>query len=173
MSRICPKCNYVRKAADSCPAWQCPSCQVAYDKVGAAQNATYGRHSAAIHAAGTPAGGTLKWVLVFAFAAAGIWFARPWWQHHPSTQAKAAAEQPAVTLYSTEWCGYCAATRKFFDANGIRFEELDVEKTTSGYEGHKKLGGNGVPLIVVGDDVIHGYNEPALRDSLQPWLAKF
>jgi hypothetical protein len=30
----CPKCGYVRLATDVAPAWQCPSCQVAYVKAG-------------------------------------------------------------------------------------------------------------------------------------------
>lgn len=30
----CPECGYVRLATDVAPAWQCPSCQVAYAKVG-------------------------------------------------------------------------------------------------------------------------------------------
>ncbi|KQV53656.1 MULTISPECIES: hypothetical protein [unclassified Duganella] len=29
----CPKCRYTRKADDYAPAWQCPSCKVAYNKV--------------------------------------------------------------------------------------------------------------------------------------------
>lgn len=29
---LCPKCNYARTAADSSPAWQCPSCGIAYNK---------------------------------------------------------------------------------------------------------------------------------------------
>jgi hypothetical protein len=28
----CPKCGYERRAADTAPDWQCPSCQVAYVK---------------------------------------------------------------------------------------------------------------------------------------------
>lgn len=32
----CPKCGYVRTAADTNPAWQCPSCHIAYHKYGAA-----------------------------------------------------------------------------------------------------------------------------------------
>jgi glutaredoxin len=171
MSRICPKCNYARKAAESCPEWQCPSCQVAYNKVGSVQDATYRRQAVPVRADAKPSA-ALKWIVVLAFVGVGIWYGKPWWQHLPAAQAKEAAEQPMITLYSTEWCGYCAATRKFFDANGIRFEELDIEKTTAGYEGHKKLGGRGVPLIVVGDNVIRGYDEAALRDSLHPWLAK-
>jgi len=29
----CPKCRYTRKPEDYAPAWQCPSCKVAYNKV--------------------------------------------------------------------------------------------------------------------------------------------
>jgi hypothetical protein len=29
----CPKCGYQRRPEDTAPAWQCPSCQVAYAKV--------------------------------------------------------------------------------------------------------------------------------------------
>ena len=28
----CPKCRYVRRPADTAPAWQCPSCGIAYAK---------------------------------------------------------------------------------------------------------------------------------------------
>lgn len=28
----CPSCGYVRKPEDLCPDWQCPSCQIAYNK---------------------------------------------------------------------------------------------------------------------------------------------
>lgn len=28
----CPNCGYVRKPEDLCPDWQCPSCQIAYNK---------------------------------------------------------------------------------------------------------------------------------------------
>lgn len=33
MIKTCPKCGYERKASDSAPEWQCPSCGVAYAKV--------------------------------------------------------------------------------------------------------------------------------------------
>lgn len=31
--RICPRCKYARQATDTAPDWQCPRCEVAYDKV--------------------------------------------------------------------------------------------------------------------------------------------
>lgn len=32
-ARVCPRCSYARQATDTAPAWQCPRCEVAYDKV--------------------------------------------------------------------------------------------------------------------------------------------
>jgi mycoredoxin len=32
-----------------------------------------------------------------------------------------------VTMYSTEWCGYCRRLKREMDETGISFEEVDVE----------------------------------------------
>ena len=80
--------------------------------------------------------------------------------------------QPEVTLYATDWCGYCAATRRFFADNGIQYRELDIEKSSEAAKIHRALGGNGVPLIVIGDDIVNGYNEANLRQLLRPWLKR-
>ncbi len=40
MSTACPKCNYLRQPVETVPDWQCPKCGVAYNKVGAAANAS-------------------------------------------------------------------------------------------------------------------------------------
>jgi glutaredoxin len=61
-------------------------------------------------------------------------------------------------------------TREFFASNGIRYTEEDIEQSSTALQQHRKLGGNGVPLIVVGDEVVKGWNEQALRQLLGPWL---
>jgi glutaredoxin len=118
-------------------------------------------------------GGAGKWLLILLVLAAAFWFGRPLIQQRSlSTEAAVAASQPEVLLYATDWCGYCKMTREFFAANGIRYIEHDIEKSSTALSEHKKLGGNGVPLIKVGDEVISGYNEAALRQLLGPWLNK-
>lgn len=160
MTRICPKCNYVRKDTDAVPEWQCPACQVAYNKVGTApaRLASAPEHNRSRWPA---------WLLVAALLAGAAWLAKP---SARAPRSEAATAQPAVVLYATSWCGYCAATRELFEQNGIRYTELDIEKSTEGYEGHKKLGGRGVPVIAIDDEVVHGFNEDALRAQLQPWF---
>ncbi len=44
---VCPKCNYARTAADSAPAWQCPSCGIAYNKFRDASGPQAGEEAAA------------------------------------------------------------------------------------------------------------------------------
>lgn len=172
MSRVCPNCNYTRKASDDAPDWQCPSCELAYNKgAGAANMENYGRSLPPT--VDRRQAGPGKWLFLLVVLVAGVWVGKPAWQNRAqATVVQVAATQPEVVLYATEWCGYCAAAREFFSANGIQFTELDIEKSTAGHEGHRKLGGNGVPLVVVGDKVIHGYDERELRSTLKPWLKK-
>ena len=79
-------------------------------------------------------------------------------------------EQPKVILYATQWCGYCAAAREFFAANGVRYDERDIEQSSAYADEHRRLGGNGVPLILIGEDRIDGYNEGPLCSLLKHWL---
>lgn len=84
---------------------------------------------------------------------------------NPPAPIKVPAGFQAV-LYTTEWCGYCARTRKFFQENNIAFREYDIEKSTEGHTQYERLGGNGVPVVVIADQVIHGYDEETLREAL-------
>lgn len=169
MSRICPHCNYVRKADDNVPDWQCPSCEKAYVKAGGelppAGLRQYGPNVASEKRAGAG-----RWLLVLFALGAAFWFGRPLVQHRMAATEMASSSQPEVRLYATDWCGYCKMTRAFFAANGIQYTEYDIEKSSEALKEHHKLGGNGVPLIVVGDEVISGWNEGALRQLLQPWI---
>lgn len=173
MSRTCPNCNYTRQASDSAPDWQCPACAKAYNKAaGAAVDANYGRYSVPQQRRASTSG-PFKWILLLAMAGVLAWSAGPFWPSGLASaggQATMHREQPEVTLYATDWCGYCAATRELFVANGIRYTELDIEKSSDAFNRHRQLGGNGVPLIVVGDEIVHGYNEPQLRDLLKRWF---
>ncbi len=71
-----------------------------------------------------------------------------------------------AVLYGTAWCSYCARTRKFFKENNIPFREYDIEKSTEGRQQYEQLGGNGVPVVLIANQVIQGYDEGAMRDAL-------
>jgi mycoredoxin len=40
----------------------------------------------------------------------------------------AADSGAAVTMYSTQWCGYCFRLRKQLDREGIEYEVVDIDR---------------------------------------------
>ncbi len=69
------------------------------------------------------------------------------------------AKRKRVVLYSTDWCSYCKQARRYFRAKGIAFKEYDIEKSASAKKAYDKLGGHGVPLILVGSARMSGFSE--------------
>lgn len=63
-----------------------------------------------------------------------------------------------VVMYSAAWCGYCKQARRYFKQKNIAFDEYDVEKSQKGKTDYRKLGGNGVPLILVGKKRMSGFS---------------
>ena len=71
-----------------------------------------------------------------------------------------------VVMYSTEWCGVCKKAKKYMQTNDIDFKEYDIEKNTNAKRKFKKLGGRGVPLILVGDQRMSGFSVRKLDSML-------
>ena len=66
-------------------------------------------------------------------------------------------------MYATSWCGVCRKARSYFRANGIAFTEFDVENSARGKREFKRLGGRGVPVILVGKKRLNGFNRTAFE----------
>ncbi len=64
-----------------------------------------------------------------------------------------------IVMYSASWCGVCKRARRYFKANNIPFREYDIERNRRAEREFRRLGGRGVPLIVIGDDVMAGFNQ--------------
>ncbi len=71
-----------------------------------------------------------------------------------------------VTMYSTEWCGYCAKMRAFMERRNIAYDDLDIEKSVQAKRNFEALGGKGVPLLVVNKQVVRGYSPDRVLDFL-------
>lgn len=102
-ARTCPKCSYVRRATDTAPAWQCPRCEVAYDKV-LASPALARRASARADRelrakrSRRPAGPLPMVMLLIGVAAFGWWGYAQWRAAHPSAAQRAAQAQAQARL---------------------------------------------------------------------------
>ena len=72
----------------------------------------------------------------------------------------------AVVIYTAEWCPYCRQLRAHLKANGIPAREYDVEKSFQGGMGFWALRGKGVPISVIGPDVVYGFDLARINRSL-------
>lgn len=84
----------------------------------------------------------------------------------PVPGAPAAKAAQSVVMYATSWCPWCAKARDFFARSGIAYVEHDIEKSASANAEFKRLGGRGVPLIVVGREKMSGFSEQGFEDML-------
>jgi glutaredoxin len=81
----------------------------------------------------------------------------------PGDQAQRPANTKSVVMFSAEWCGYCRKARHYLQANGVAFRERDVEKDPAARREYDRLGGSGLPLILVGDQRLRGFSEEGFR----------
>ncbi len=72
-----------------------------------------------------------------------------------------------VVIYTTSRCGYCKKAKAWFRSRGVAFTEYDVENSNKGQRDYKKLGGSGVPIILVGEQRLNGFSEGRLGAALR------
>jgi glutaredoxin 3 len=72
-----------------------------------------------------------------------------------------------VTIYSTPSCHFCHMAKDFFDEKNITYTEHDVATDLDKRkEMVEKSGQMGVPVIVIGDDLIVGFDKPKIAQLL-------
>src|SRR3990167_2929995 len=78
-----------------------------------------------------------------------------------------AAQAKKVDVYVTSWCGYCRKLESFLKQSKIDYRRHDVEADAKAGAEFQRLGGEGVPLVRVGKEVIHGYDPQKVLAALQ------
>ncbi|MCG8670288.1 MAG: glutathione S-transferase N-terminal domain-containing protein [Pseudomonadales bacterium] len=78
-------------------------------------------------------------------------------RYRKQQQEKAKAKK--IVMYSTTWCGYCRKARNYFNAKRIPFVEHNIEKNRNAKREYDRLGGRGVPLIVIGERLMRGFSQ--------------
>lgn len=72
-----------------------------------------------------------------------------------------------VTIYSTPTCHFCHMAKDFFKSKNISYTEHDV---ASDIEKRKEMleksGQMGVPVIMIEDELIVGFDEPRISKAL-------
>ena len=74
---------------------------------------------------------------------------------------------PNITIYSTPTCHFCHMAKNFFKENNVAYTEhnvaSDLEKRKEMME---KSGQMGVPVILIGDELVVGFNQPKIAKLL-------
>ncbi|MEN8303711.1 MAG: glutaredoxin domain-containing protein [Campylobacterota bacterium] len=71
-----------------------------------------------------------------------------------------------IILLSMNGCGWCDKVKALLDSNAKQYQELNIEN----FEGarlYRKYNGSGVPITIVGDKVIRGYNPVKILKEIQ------
>ena len=72
-----------------------------------------------------------------------------------------------VTIYSTPTCHFCQMAKEYFKANGVKYSEFDVASNLEKRkEMMEKSGQLGVPVIIIDNNVVVGFDRPRLAQLL-------
>ena len=72
-----------------------------------------------------------------------------------------------VKIYTTPTCPYCRQAREYFNSQKIKFEEIDVATDQAAAEEMVKLSGEmGVPVILIDDKVVVGFDEAEIKSAI-------
>ena len=81
---------------------------------------------------------------------------------------------PEVLIYSTGYCGYCAAAKRLFEKKGVAVTEVMVDQDPAQREHMERVTGRRtVPQIFVGGRHVGGYDDLRALDragGLDPLL---
>jgi glutaredoxin 3 len=74
--------------------------------------------------------------------------------------------RPRVTMYSSPFCGYCAAAKRLLERKGVAYDEIDVSfDPESRRQMVERSGRQSVPQIFVGETYVGGFDDLSALES--------
>ena len=86
-------------------------------------------------------------------------------ESYPETEEAKQATTLSVAIYTTARCGYCRQAKAYMSEKGIAYTEYNIENSEANRTAFRQLGGQGVPLMVIGQYRMNGFS-PQSFDSL-------
>ncbi|NOX17327.1 MAG: NrdH-redoxin [Chlorobi bacterium] len=76
-------------------------------------------------------------------------------------------KQPKVIVFSTPTCSFCNAAKRYFREKQIRFIDVDVSRDQrAARDMQRKTGQTGVPVILINNRPIVGFDKPKINRAL-------
>ena len=94
-----------------------------------------------------------------------------WWSKRPAElhpdDPRHLTGEAGIVMLAADWCGYCRRQQRDFERAGVRYRVLDVDQN-EGDVAMRALGARGIPVTVVGQSVVRGYDTATLDQKLTP-----
>jgi glutaredoxin-like YruB-family protein len=75
--------------------------------------------------------------------------------------------QPKVVIFTTPTCSYCNIAKRYFKEKNIKFTDVDVSRDQrASADMQRKTGQTGVPVIMIGNRPIVGFDKPKINSIL-------
>ena len=75
--------------------------------------------------------------------------------------------KPDVIMLGAVWCTYCAQARRYLQHNKVSYCEYDMEQSAEGKRLYKKAKGQVIPVLLIGEYQINGFNEHSIETALE------
>lgn len=73
-----------------------------------------------------------------------------------------------ITIYSTENCAFCKTEKQWLESLGYSYTSKMVDSDEEAMKEFQELNvGTGVPVTVIANKIIRGFNRPALLEALK------
>lgn len=73
-----------------------------------------------------------------------------------------------IVVYSTPDCAYCYTVKDYLLEKGFQYEEINIYESEEGRKKMEELSGQqNVPVTVVGETVITGWDKKKLNETLK------
>jgi len=78
----------------------------------------------------------------------------------------------ATKVFALSTCPYCRMTRRYLEENDVEFDIIEVdllegdERNDAIAEVKELSGGTSFPVVVIGDEIIVGFNKKRIKELL-------
>lgn len=71
-----------------------------------------------------------------------------------------------IKVYTSSTCPYCVMAKEYLAEKGLEFEEKNVQTDKGARQELMKMGYTGVPVVVIGDEEIVGFDKAKIDEAL-------
>ncbi|MDY6971555.1 MAG: glutaredoxin domain-containing protein [Thermodesulfobacteriota bacterium] len=166
--RECPKCGYIRKPDDFAPEWQCPRCQIAYEKFlqrsqnfpHQHQNTHTGKTTQSVQT-GKRASNRFGFVFTaIAFVAIGYFL------YSKFIVNGFYGSNEIIVFFASSGCPPCDEMLDLLDEYGVEYTAYDINESKENMRLFRKKGSGIFPLLIAGKNRVEGFNRTLIEVAI-------